>query len=205
MHYTVFDIEILKTVQEVGGWDATDKMGVACCVVYDSKLDSFRVFGDNQREAAIEFITAAPVVFGFNHIEFDWRVLLGLPKSVDVRSHAHVIGTSQYDILEQIKQAAGVSKFEKGFKLDQIIRRNLGRQKPMSGELAPVEWRNGNVAGVIDYCIFDVAATRDLARLILAEGKLQDPRNGQPIRMPRPIPFADQHPFDTASQQQKSY
>jgi DEAD/DEAH box helicase domain-containing protein len=189
MHYRIFDLEILRTIEEVGGWDATDKMGVSCCVVYDSKSRSFRVFGDSDETRATEYILDCDLVVGFNHVNFDWRVLLGIPRSVDIRSTVPYISKPQYDILTEVRKAAGVTTYEKGHKLEQIAQVNLGRGKRMSGELAPVAWKAGKYCDVIDYCIDDVALTRDLFEMILDRADFKDPRTMKNLFLPDPDTF----------------
>jgi hypothetical protein len=56
--------------------------------------------------------------------------------------------------------------------LDDIAIANLGAQKSMHGELAPVEWQRGNRGAVIDYCLRDVMLT---LRLIEKLPVLMDP------------------------------
>lgn len=189
MHYKVFDLEILRTIEEVGGWDATSKMGVACCVVYDNKSRSFRVFGDGDEKRATDYILDSDLVVGFNHVSFDWRVLLGIDKSVAVESTMPMISRPQYDVLVEVRRAAGVTNFVKGYKLDQIAQTNLHREKRMSGDLAPIAWKAGKYCDVIDYCIDDVALTRDLFEMALDRVDFYDPITMKKIPLPNPETF----------------
>jgi DEAD/DEAH box helicase domain-containing protein len=191
MHYRVFDLEILRTIEEVGGWDASSKMGVSCCVVYDSKTRSFRVFGDSNVKHATDYILDCDLVVGFNHVNFDWRVLLGVDRNVDIKATIPMISKPQYDVFLEVRKAAGVTTYEKGHKLEQIAMVNLGRGKRMSGDLAPIAWRAGKYCEVIDYCIDDVALTRDLFEMILGREPFIDPRTGRCIQMPDPEVFMD--------------
>src|ERR1700679_1575396 len=43
-HYLVFDLETQRLVQEVGGWDHVDKLGVSVACAYDSKTDQYLSF-----------------------------------------------------------------------------------------------------------------------------------------------------------------
>lgn len=185
MIFRVFDVEILRTVEESGGWDATDKMGISCAAVYDNVSNSFRVFGDGDESRLVEYLTESDLVVGFNHIEFDWRVVLKVPKHIEIRSFPPLVSTPQFDVLQEIWKAAEVETPERryagGFKLDLVAQVNLGQKKRMSGQLAPIAWKNGKYCEVIDYCIHDVALTRDLFLLILDSGQLKDPRTGESL------------------------
>ncbi len=80
--HIVVDVEIKKTIEETpGGWDSTDKLGVAVAVVYEFQTDRFRIFGDTAAE--LESLRArllkADRISGFNIWKFDFPVIFGLP------------------------------------------------------------------------------------------------------------------------------
>jgi DEAD/DEAH box helicase domain-containing protein len=137
----------------------------------------------------MEYILDSDLVVGFNHISFDWRVLLGIDKSVAVESTMPLISKPQYDVLVEVRKASGAKPFVKGHKLDQIAQVNLKRNKRMSGDLAPIAWKAGRVCDVIDYCIDDVALTRDLFEIALDRGDFYDPITMKKIYLPDPEIF----------------
>jgi DEAD/DEAH box helicase domain-containing protein len=206
MRYKVFDVEILKTVESVGGWDATDKMGICCAVVYDSSGNTFRVYGDGDEARLITDLLDCDVCVGFNHIEFDWRVVQRLPKSVDPRATMPLVQVQQYDVMIETKKAANVHKYVKGYGLNAIAEVTLGKKKTLEGSLAPVAWAKGEYCKVISYCINDVVLTRDLFELVLAGQPLIDPVNHLKLYLPEPqerpiqTPLADQRQDGTERQ-----
>lgn len=78
MDHVVVDIEIKKRIQDVpGGWDATDKLGVACAVVYEYRSDRFNVFGDTEEHlgALRSRLDSADKITSFNGWRFDMPVI----------------------------------------------------------------------------------------------------------------------------------
>ena len=54
VHYGVFDLETQRSAAEVGGWNRAHLMKISCAVLYDSKLDRFIDFMENQIDRFIE-------------------------------------------------------------------------------------------------------------------------------------------------------
>src|ERR1700759_4671317 len=74
-HFLVLDIETQKLVQEVGGWDHIDKLGISVACAYDSKTDQFLAFGENEMKQLIELCEERLVV-GYNIRGFDLPVMV---------------------------------------------------------------------------------------------------------------------------------
>ena len=47
-HYCVFDLETKQSAEEVGGWGNAAHMGVSAAVVYDSLLDGFVTYFEDE-------------------------------------------------------------------------------------------------------------------------------------------------------------
>src|SRR3954468_22132754 len=53
-HFLVIDVETQKLVQEVGGWDHVDQLGISVACAYDSKTDQFLSFRENELRNLID-------------------------------------------------------------------------------------------------------------------------------------------------------
>lgn len=169
----VVDVEIAKTIEEVGGWDHTESMGVSCAVVYEHKTDRFRIYGPDDVEALRERLLAAERITGFNTWAFDFAVIWGLPRGA---KHP-VLPERSNDILRRIWIAQGFDPDAPGpmgfggNKLDDIVKATLGGVcKIGNGADAPKWWKAGQVHKVINYCVDDVALERDLGRFVDRHG-----------------------------------
>lgn len=162
----VYDIEILRCIPDrggarepdlayCGGWDDHANMGIAVLAAIDLRDGRPRVFlEDNLADFAA--LIEGRTVCGYNNKGFDDRLLAANGITV----HASV------DLMRSIRRAAGHPETGplRGYKLDDVVRANLGRQKPMTGALAPVAWQRGQRGQVIDYCLFDASQTAELVQ-----------------------------------------
>jgi len=127
------------------------------------------------------------LMVGFNNIGFDNKVIAA--------DWNILIPDDQcYDILRKIWKAAGLveqySKMHVGYGLDACGKANFGYKKTGKGELAPVEWQQGNFAKVIDYCINDIRLTKALMDSVLNTSRIRNPKNKDEflsIEFPEPI------------------
>lgn len=169
----VVDVEIEKTIEQVGGWDHTESMGVACAVVYEYRGDRFRIFGPKEVEGLRKRLLSADLITGFNIWGFDFAVIWGLP-----RGAKHPIRPEQCnDILRRVWIAQGFNpdnpgpKGYGGNKLDDIVKATLGGPgKIGNGADAPKWYQDGQIHRVINYCIDDVALERDLGAFVDRHG-----------------------------------
>lgn len=194
MRVITYDLETLSTIEEAGGWDKHDKLGVSVLCAHDSQTDTYIAFSDalpsSRRLAAHkyqegdirysflrlesfqDFVDSADLMIGFNNIRFDNRVLF----------HNNILIPTEkcYDILLEGWKAQNLpldsySKETHSGGLDDYAKANLGESKTGTGELAPRLWAQGKYEEVIQYCLRDVMLTRKLFSVICDYGWLYNP------------------------------
>lgn len=185
--HVVVDVEIAKTVKEVGGWEHTELMGVACAVVYEYQIDRFRVFGPADVEVLKERLLKADRVTGFNTFRFDFPVIWGLPN----RQRVEELRPKSNDLLARIWRSLGLdeenfSDLHKGWGLDVVAKGTLGVGKSGYGGDAPLWFQAGNWARLVDYCLDDVRLERDLSDFIDRYGFVVNGKTGELLRMEKP-------------------
>lgn len=147
----LFDLETLRSAQEVGGWGQSHRMGVAVGVVCLLEEGRFEVFREDRVAELVAMLEAADLVVGFNVKRFDYRVLSGYT-GIDYERRWPTL-----DLLEDIHRRLG---FRLG--LDHLASATLGAGKTADG-LQSLEWvRAGRFDLVEDYCRHDVEILRDL-------------------------------------------
>lgn len=183
--HVVVDVEIQKTIEDTpGGWDATDKLGVACAVVYEYRTDRFRVYGPDDVPELIERLLKADRVSGYNIWRFDYPVIWGLPG----RSRVEAMRSKTNDILLRIWRSLGLSDEtfsdeHKGWGLDVVAKGTLGAGKIGFGGDAPKWFQAGQWARVANYCADDVALERDLTTFIDRYGFVVNGKSGRVVRI----------------------
>lgn len=148
-HFLVLDIETQRLVQEVGGWEHIDKLGISVACAYDSKTDQFMSFLEKDMPALIDLCYERLVV-GYNIRGFDLPCMVpyGLKLSA----------VDAFDIMYDL-EALTRRRF---LKLEYVARGTLGTGKSADGLQAVEWWRQGQVQKIIDYCLQDVKVTRDV-------------------------------------------
>ena len=143
-----FDLETQKSAQDVGGWGNKDKMGLSVGVTYSTARAGYQVYGESQVEALIEEPQRADLVVGFNHIGFDYPVLEGY----SIFDFSQV---PSLDMLIEVNEALGHK-----IPLDSIAQATFGCEKIADG-LQAIRWyREGKLAEIAEYCLFDVKITK---------------------------------------------
>ncbi len=188
----IYDVEIAKAIQAKGeekspgvqyckGWTDYAGMGVACVCADDMNVARYRVFMQDNLAAFGELARSHDWVLGFNSIAFDDNVMRA--------AGVEWPGQKSVDLARLIWRAAGFVEGEhpKGWGLEALCKANGLGGKTGNGALAPVMFQNGDIGGLIDYCLADVALTLKLYRLVAWSGGLRDPRNGEflPVVVPR--------------------
>lgn len=188
----IYDVEIAKAIQGKGearidgvkyckGWTDYAGMGVGCVCAYDLSEARYRVFMQDNLAAFGELARSHDRVMGFNSISFDDNVMRA--------AGVEWPGQNSVDLARLIWRAAGIPEGQhpKGLGLDALCKANGLGGKTGNGALAPVMFQRGDIGGLIDYCLADVAMTLKLYRLVAWSGGLRDPRDGSflPVVVPR--------------------
>lgn len=185
--HVVVDVEIQKTIEETpGGWDATDKLGVACAVIYEFISDRFRIYGPEDVPALRQRLLLATRISGYNIYRFDFPVIWGLPN----RGRMEELKSKTNDLLQRIWRAIGLdddavdfTELHKGWSLDIVTKGTLGIGKIGYGGDAPKWYQAGQWARVTNYCADDVALERDLAMFVDKYGFVVNGKTGQVVRL----------------------
>ncbi len=149
-HYGVFDLETKYSAAEVGGWHKADKMGISVAVVYDSLLDDFVIYLEDEVDRLIDHLFQLELIVGFNNRRFDNSVLSGY-------TNRSLNGIATLDLLEVVKSRLGYR-----LSLNRLAQCTLGSKKSADG-LQALEWyKQGEIEKISRYCKKDVEITRDL-------------------------------------------
>jgi len=148
-HFLVLDIETQRLVQEVGGWDHVDKLGISVACAYDSKSDQFLSFQEKDMKNLIELCYERLVV-GYNIRGFDLPVMV--PYGLEI---------SRLDTFDIMYDLEALTR-QRFLKLEAVARGTLGTGKSADGLLAVEWWKAGQIQKIIDYCMQDVKVTRDV-------------------------------------------
>lgn len=148
-HFLVLDLETQKLVQDVGGWDHIDKLGVSVACAYDSKTDEFISYREHELGKLIELCEERLIV-GYNIRGFDLPVLV--PYGLSMK------GLDVFDIMYDLEALTR----QRYLKLEHVARGTLGTGKSADGLKAVEWWKEGKIQEIIDYCIQDVKVTRDV-------------------------------------------
>lgn len=165
----LFDLETLRSAEDVGGWNKAHRMGVAVGVVCFLEENRFEVYEEAQVMDLVAALRSADLVIGFNSKGFDYKVLNGYTGE----DYARTLPT--LDLLEDIHRRLGHR-----LGLDHLAAATLGVGKSADG-LQSLEWvRQGRLDLVRDYCLKDVEILRDLYLFGRREGYvLYRPRGSQ--------------------------
>jgi len=172
-HYGVFDLETKFSAEEVGGWHRAEKMEISVGVVYDSVLDGYVTYLENEIDQLVDHLKQLDLVVGFNNKRFDNRVL-----SPYTTTNLATLPT--LDLLEEITQYLGYR-----LSLNRLAEQTLGVQKSGDGLQALRWYKEGNFSMLRKYCKKDVDITRRLLLHALEQGFLLF-RNkaGKTVRLP---------------------
>jgi DEAD/DEAH box helicase domain-containing protein len=124
-------------------------MGMSLGVTYSSRDNCYEIFGEDRAEQLIKRLQRADLVVGFNHVRFDYDVLMAYT-ILDLRENL-----VSFDLLQEVERIAGHR-----LKLEDIAQATLGVGKTADGLDAIRWWREGKILDIAKYCCFDVKVTR---------------------------------------------
>ena len=148
--FGVFDLETIRSAEEVGGWNKCEKMGVSVGVVFDSTLGGCVTYLEDDVQDLIEHLQSLDLVVGFNNKRFDNRVLSGYT-SINLNN------LPTLDLLEEVHRYLGYR-----LSLNRLAETTLGVEKTADGLQALKWYREGKIDLIQKYCKRDVEITRDL-------------------------------------------
>lgn len=148
-HFLVVDVETQKLVQEVGGWDHIDQLGISVACAYDSKTDSFIPYRENELQKLFE-LCYDRLIIGYNIRGFDLPVMA-----------SYGLKTRDLDVFDIMYDLEALTR-QRFLKLEAVARGTLNAGKSADG-LQAVEWyKAGEIDKIIEYCMQDVKVTRDV-------------------------------------------
>lgn len=192
MDHVVLDIEIQRNPEDFPErWEATDKLGVSCAVLYEFGTGALRVYGSEDVPRLQDRLLKADRITGYNIARFDFPVIWGIP----ARQPIPALAPRTDDLLARIWRALGLdettfSEAHRGWGLDAVARGTLGRGKTGYGGDAPRWYQAGLWAKVVDYCLADVGLERDLCRFVDRHGFVVNGNTDQLVRVGSWAPLA---------------
>ncbi len=171
-----FDLETKYSADEVGGWSHIIEMGMSVGVIWDSADGQFHVYLEDQVQDLIDHLKKGDLIVGFNHIEFDLRVIAGAipPQESRHQRYLELRSLNHYDILVEVKKVLGHR-----LKLDSLARPTLQVGKSADGLQALAWYKEGRIDLIIEYCKQDVEVTRLIYEYAREHGELlYDSRSG---------------------------
>jgi hypothetical protein len=183
MSHLVLDIEVATVIASLpNGWDDTDKMRMACAVVYSVTEDQYMFFGDSEYERVrcLSVIQNADRVTSYNGWLFDLPVLCRVSREVWAKNKGGPVQASlsrtSDDVYDRILRAADghpLQKRQRGsMSLNGLARLNLNKEK--NGDATDVAdlHRRGDVLKIAEYCLQDVRLTCGLMKHIDRTGRV---------------------------------
>lgn len=171
-----FDLETKYAAEEVGGWANVMDMGMSVGVIWDSLDQDYHVYLEHQVPQLVAHLKKADRIVGFNHIEFDLRVVAGHASTPEARhrQYLELVSLPNFDMLVELKKLLGHR-----LKLDSLARPTLQVGKSADGLQALAWYKEGRLDLIIAYCKQDVEVTRRLYEYAVENGKLfYDSRSG---------------------------
>lgn len=156
--FGVFDLETIRSAEEVGGWHRAEMMGVSVGVLYDSAEDSYFTYLEHEMADLANHLSQLDLVVGFNNKRFDNRVL-------SAYTTFNLASLPNLDILEEIHSYLGYR-----LSLNRLAEHTLGVQKTGDGLQALQWYKEGRLDLIQHYCKKDVEITRDLLLTGLEQG-----------------------------------
>ena len=169
----IFDLETERLAHEVGGWNNIKDMGLSIAYTYDTATGRYSRFDKSNIEEMFEVLYDAPLVVGFNLLNFDWEVLAGFPNFDRTRIRS-------LDLFSVIRGAT-----RRRIALKNLGKNCVGLEKTGDGFKA-IEWlRSGQMNKLDAYCKRDVEITFNLFLYMIDIGnvKFEVPEYGHVMKV----------------------
>ncbi len=158
--FGVFDLETIRSAEEVGGWHQAHRMGVSVGVVYDSEINGCVTYLEHEMDRLVKHLQSFELVVGFNNKRFD-NMVLSAYTGIDLNS------LPALDLLEETHNYLGYR-----VSLNSLAEHTLGKAKTADGLQALQWYKEGRIDLIQQYCRSDVEITRDLLFHALEQGFL---------------------------------
>lgn len=148
-NFVYFDLETRHSANDVGGWDRKGDMGISVAVTFSTALNRYRIYEESEVAELVDELRGADLVIGFNHISFDYEVIMG-KIAFDLPSL-----TNNLDLMLDLEKI-----LEHRPKLDAVASETLGEGKTAVGTDALRWWKEGRIMEIAEYCCYDVKVTK---------------------------------------------
>ena len=148
-NFVYFDLETKRSANDVGGWDRKADMGMSIGVTFSTASNRYMIYDEANVQALIQELREADLVIGFNHISFDYEVLMGYT----VLNLCDC--TRNLDLMVDLEK-----HLQHRPKLDAVASESLGESKTAVGTDAIKWWQEGKIMAIAEYCCFDVKVTK---------------------------------------------
>lgn len=164
MRQIIFDVETKRTFDEVGGY-FPDRLGIsfvgACVRDGYNQAGEMVGFFEDQLTDFFPLLETADVIVGFNSDGFDLPTLIPY--------YQNDIGQlPSLDLMDRIKKSVGHR-----IGLDAVAKETIGAGKTGDGLDAIKYYQTGQLDKLKDYCLQDVAVTRDIYDYGLSKGHVK--------------------------------
>jgi len=144
-----FDLETQRSANDVGGWGHKADMKMSVGVTFSTAKQAYMIYDESNVQELIEELLAADLVIGFNHIHFDYEVLMGYT-ILDLKDQ-----TRNLDLMLDLER-----ELEHKPKLETVAAETLGEGKTAVGTDAIKWWQEGRIMEIAEYCCYDVKVTK---------------------------------------------
>lgn len=124
-------------------------MGISVAVTFSTRTGKYRIFRQDNVQDLIKQLMAADLVVGYNHISFDYEVLMG-HTILNLKEQCQSL-----DLMVDLERRLGHR-----LKLDAVASASLGTGKTADGLQAIRWWQEGKIMEIAEYCCYDVKATK---------------------------------------------
>ena len=160
-NFVYFDLETQRSANDVGGWDKKADMLMSVGVTYSTTRGGYKIYTEDDVQDLIHELLAADLVIGYNHISFDYDVLMGYT-ILDLKEQ-----TTNLDLMLDLEK-----HLEHRPKLEAVASASLGEGKTAVGTDAIKWWRQGKFREVAEYCCYDVKVTKEVHEFGARNGRV---------------------------------